>query len=142
MSGSELLVDVIRGWVADPSSAVEYAEEVEGRWAIRVRQEVRPYTTVWWTPGERSIRFEAYVLPLPSATPAAMLYQCLVRNRDTWRVRFAVDRREGAVLLVGRIPVECLTRDELELALGEVYETIEVAYPSLVRLFGERETSP
>ncbi len=142
MSSSDLLAEVIAGWVADGDSAVEYAEEVDGRWAIRVRQGVRPFTTVWWHPGERSLRFEAYVLPLPPGDRSELLYQCLVRNRSTFRVRFAVDAREEAVLVVGRIPDEWVTRSELELALGEIYEAIEVAYPALVRAMGVRENSP
>ena len=70
------------------------------------------------------------------------MYQCLVRNRSMWRVRFAIDRRQDAVVLVGRLPAECVDRLELELALGEIYETIEVAYPALRRAWGERENSP
>ncbi len=142
MSTAELLADVIADWVADPEGAVEYAEQVDGRWAIRLRQEVRPYTTVWWTPGERSLRFEAYVLPLPSSDPAGLLRQCLVRNRSMWRVRFGIDPRQDAIVLTGRVPIECVNRLELELILGEVYDTVEVAYPALVRARGERENSP
>jgi hypothetical protein len=42
-------------WLEDPDSSVEYAEEVECRWAVRMRQEVRDATTVWFDVGERSL---------------------------------------------------------------------------------------
>ena len=57
----------IQQWIADPESSVEYAEELEGRWAVRMRQQVRDATTIWFTIGERSLEYEAYVIPAAEA---------------------------------------------------------------------------
>lgn len=141
MSTADVLAAVVADWVNDPESAVEYAEEVDGRWAIRVRQVARPFTTVWWELGERSLRFEAYVLPLPPDGAEGLLRQCLIRNHTGWRVRFAIDRRQQAVVLGGRIPVERVDPPELDFILGELYETLEVSYPALVRAWTDREKS-
>lgn len=130
----------IAAWVEDPESAVEYAEEVEGRWAVRMRQQVRDATTVWFEVGERSLWFEAYVLPAPPS-PAGVHRQALVRNVRAWRAFFAVDG-EGAIVLRGRLAADRVTMDELDRVLGEVFETIELAFRPMVQAgFGVRENS-
>lgn len=127
----EILEERITLWVDDPGSSVEYAEEVEGRWAVRMRQDVRDATTVWFEVGERSLQFEAYVMPEPLA-PTEVHRQALVRNARAWRCFFAVDA-EGAVVLRGRLSADRVTLDELDRVLGEVFETIELAFRPMIR---------
>jgi len=135
-----VLTERITLWLEDDESSVEYAEQVEGRWAVRMRQETRDATTVWFDIGERSLRFEAYVMPAP-ASPAEVHRQALARNARAWRCFFAVDD-EGAIVLLGRLPADRVTIDELDRVLGEVYETIEVAFRPMVRAgFPGRENS-
>ncbi len=131
--GRDLLVSVIEAWVADPESDVVYAEDVEGRWAVRMIQTVRDATTVWWDIGDRSIRAEAYVLPAPEANEGEVYRLCLVRNGSSWRTRFALDR-EGAVVIRGRIAVEEATAERLDLLLAEIYELVETTFRPLARL--------
>jgi hypothetical protein len=136
----QVLEERIRLWLEDQESSVEYAEEVEGRWAVRMRQEVRDATTVWFDVGERSLEFEAYVLPAPAAAPEVHR-QALVRNGRSWRCFFAVDS-EQAIVLRGRLAADSVTLDELDRVLGEIYETIEVAFRPMVRSgFPSREKS-
>lgn len=126
-----ILEERIRLWLQDEEGSVEYAEEVEGRWAVRMRQETRDATTVWFTVGERSLEFEAYVLPEPRA-PAEVHRLALKRNARAWRCFFALDA-ENAVVLRGRLAAERVTIQELDSVLGEVYETIELAFRPMVR---------
>lgn len=136
----EVLEERIRLWLDDEASSVEYAEEVEGRWAVRMRQETRDATTVWFDVGERSLLFEAYVLPAPLA-PAEVHRQALVRNARAWRAFFAVDG-EGAIVLRGRLAADRVTLEELDRVLGEVFDTIELAFRAMVRAgFPGREKS-
>jgi hypothetical protein len=136
----EVLEERIRAWLEDPTSSVEYAEDVEGRWAVRMRQDVRDATTVWFDIGQRSLQFEAYVMPAP-LMPAEVHRQALVRNARAWRCFFAVDG-EGAIVLRGRLSADRVTLDELDRVLGEVFETIEIAFRPMVRAgFPSREKS-
>lgn len=140
-SPPEVLERTIRGWVDDGDSAVEYAERVDDRWAVRMRQGVRDATTVWWTVGERSVRAEALVIPPPAPDGCREVYrQCLVRNGSAWRCSFALDE-EGAVVLRARVPVERVDELELELVLGEIYEAIEVSFRPLIDAAFGREKS-
>lgn len=127
----EVLEERIRLWLEDEDGSVEYAEEVEGRWAVRMRQETRDATTVWFTVGERSLEFEAYVLPEPQA-PAEVHRLALKRNARAWRCFFALDA-ENAVVLRGRLAANRVTVQELDRVLGEIYETIELAFRPMVR---------
>lgn len=136
----EILEERIRLWVEDPSSSVEYAEEVDRRWAVRMRQDVRDATTVWFDVGERSLQFEAYMMPAPPS-PGEVHRQALVRNARAWRCFFAVDA-EGAIVVRGRLAADRVTLEELDRVLGEVFETIEIAFRPMVRAgFPSREKS-
>lgn len=136
----EVLEERIRLWLEDEEGSVEYAEEVEGRWAVRMRQETRDATTVWFDIGERSLEFEAYVLPEPPAAEEVHR-QALVRNARAWRCFFALDA-ENAVVLRGRLPSDRVTVSELDKVLGEIYETIEFAFRPMARAgFPGREKS-
>jgi hypothetical protein len=95
----------IAEWVEDPGSDVVYAEEVEGRYAVRMRQTVRDATTVWFTVGQRSLTAEAYVLPHLEHPEGAH--------------RLALFRKVSA--------------EELSYVLAEIYQTIELSFRSLLR---------
>lgn len=140
MSMRAILEERIRLWLDDEEGSVEYAEEVEGRWAVRMRQETRDATTIWFTIGQRSLEFEAYVLPEPRE-PAGVHRQALARNARAWRCFFALDA-ENAVVLRGRLATDLVTVEELDRVLGEVYETIELAFRPMARTgFPGREKS-
>jgi hypothetical protein len=135
----ELVATVTERWLADPDSDVVWCGDHEGRRGVRMRQTVRDLTTVWFDVGARTVRLEAYVLPKPLGSGAEVYRQALVRNVGTRRIHFALDRL-GDLVLVGRIPVGEVSEEELELALGEVYELIEVSFPGLVTAGIGRET--
>ncbi|MGH8957765.1 MAG: hypothetical protein ACRDVK_03725 [Acidimicrobiia bacterium] len=118
-------------WVNDPSSDVVYAEEVEGRVAVRMRQTVREATTVWFTLGQRSLVAEAYVLPALER-PERAHRLALIRNYGSFRVNFALDS-EDALVLRARIRNELVTAEELSYVLAEIYQTIEVSFRPLLR---------
>ena len=136
----DVLEERIRLWLEDPESSVEYSEELDGRWAVRMRQDTRDATTVWFEVGERSLWFEAYVMPAP-VDPSEVHRQAMVRNATAWRCFFAVDR-EGAIVLRGRLAAASVSLDELDRVLGELFETIELAFRPMVRAgFPNREKS-
>ena len=139
MDMREVLENRIATWLDDSGSSVEYAEYVEGRWAVRMGQETRDVTTVWFTVGQRSLEYEAYVLPAGEGT-ADLFRQALQRNMRGWRTFFALDA-EGGLVLRGRLHHRQVTDAVLDMALGELYETIEVGFRPLLRaMLSGRET--
>lgn len=139
-SPSGLVGAVTDAWAADADGDVVWAGDHEGRRGVRMRQTVRDFTTVWFGVGDRWLTVEAYVLPGPPFNRELVFRQALVRSYSTRRMHFALDP-DGDLVLTGRVPVEEVTGEELELILGEVYETVEVAFKPLVRLAFSREKS-
>ena len=131
-AAERLVAEVAERWVADPANDVVYTEYHDGRRAVRVAQQVRDFTTIWFEVGDRSVRFEAYVLPVPPETAAEVHRQALFRNFMTWRVHFAIDPT-GELYLRGRADLDRLDPSELEAVLAEVYELIEVSFRPLLR---------
>lgn len=134
---ADVLAATVARWVDDPESAVEYSEVVAADngsdyLVIRMRQDVRDYTSVWFQVGERSLRTEAYVLPAPPSEESPVFRQCLVRNQRAWRAHFMVGA-DGGLVLAARTAIEHVTELELELLLAEIYEAIEVSFRPLIR---------
>jgi hypothetical protein len=137
----ELLEQVTLEWVADPESEAVWAGEHETRWGIRLRQQAREATTIWFDVGELTVQFEAYLLPAPPRQPAEVYRQSLRRNLTAWPAAIALDP-DGDLIIVGRIPISGLSRSEIDRAVGAVYELVELSFPALIRAgFGSREKS-
>lgn len=128
-----LVEETTAAWVADPESDVVWCGEYDGRWGIRMAQQCRDFTTVWFTIGERTVRFEAYLLPSPPP-PAADTYRfCLARNWRSWPASIAIDS-QGDLFVIGRIGLDRLSHQTLDEAVGAVYETIELSFRPLLSL--------
>ena len=133
MSPSELLASITRAWVDDPDSDVVWTGEHEDRWGLRMAQQTRDFTTVWFAVGEITIGFEAYLLPPPRYNQAEVLAYCLKRNYRSWPAYIAADDR-GELYVRGRIPIANLTEADIETAVGSIYELIEISFRPLLKL--------
>ncbi len=126
-----LIIDVTNAWVEDETSSVVWAGSHEGRWGIRMAQENRDFTTLWFDIGERTVRLEAYLLPQPHRARDEVYRQALIRNWSSWPVWIALDRL-GDLHVVGRIPLTDLRVDTLDGAVGAVYELVDVSFRRMV----------
>lgn len=123
---------IVRDWEADPELPVEYCEEVDGRWAVRVSQQSRDATTVWLDVGERTVSLEAYVLPAPPHGIEEVYRQLLFRNGSARLSRFAIDR-DGEIYVRARVPLEWADADGLGAVFAEITEQIDLAFRPLLR---------
>ena len=130
---SRRLGAVFGSWVDDPDSDVVAAELVEERWAVRMAQQTRDFTTVWVTPDELTVGFEAYVLPAPPRRLEEVYRLLLFRNRRPWRVRFAVDQG-GDIYLLGRVEAALATEETLQYVFAEIYELVDLSFRPLLRI--------
>lgn len=125
---------------ADSNEAIEAIDrgaKGEGpddlRWYVRMRGEAKDHTTIWMTLGQRTLRYEAYVMPAPEENVAAVYEQALRRNEKLVGAHFAIGV-EDALFLRGEIPVAALTEAELDRIIGSIYAYVEQSFPSLIRL--------
>jgi hypothetical protein len=113
--------------------AVDRSTDQEIRWYVRMSGQEKEFTTVWLTLGQRTLRFETYVMPAPEEN-AQLLYESLLRrNEKLVGAHFSIGQ-EDAVFLRGEIPVAALNEEELDRAIGTLYSTVEQSFGALIRI--------
>jgi hypothetical protein len=119
-------------------AAVDRDAEVRRRWYVRMTGEEKSVTTVWLSLGQRTIRYETYVLPAPEENHATFYEHLLRRNDALVGAHFSVGA-EDAVYLRGELPVAALVEAELDRVLGTLYATVEQCFrPALAIGFASR----
>lgn len=126
---------------ADPESDIVWAGVYEAKPGLRMRQTCREATTIWFTVGELTVGFEAYLLPAPDHDAAAVYRHCLVRAYRSWPATLAIGP-DGGIHVIGRIPLDALNESRLDEAIAAVYEVVEMSFLQLIALgYGPREKS-
>ncbi len=105
----------------------------EPRWYVRMIGDDKDFITVWLTLGQRTLRYETYVMPAPEEHREAVLEMLLRRNDQLVGVHFSIGQ-EDAVYLRGEIPDAALSDTELDRVLGTVYVAVESNFRALLRL--------
>jgi Putative bacterial sensory transduction regulator len=132
----ELQID---GWLHRMASAdsvvsgVGRDEDAPRRWFVRMRGEAKEITTVWISLGQRTIRYETYVMPAPEENQVQLYEQLLRRNERLVGAHFSIGV-EDAVFLRGELPLAALTEDELDRVVGSLYAYVEQVFPAAIRL--------
>jgi hypothetical protein len=141
LGGMEAAMD---GWLAVAQtehpliSSVERDVEIPRRWYVRLRGEEKDVTTIWLTLGQRTLRYETYVMPAPEENHTEFYEHLLRRNDNLVGVHFSIGA-EDAVFLRGELPVAALDAAELDRILGTLYATVEQCFrPALAIGFASR----
>ena len=71
---------------------------------MRLRGEDKDFTTVWLTLGQRTLRYETYVMPAPEENDGALYEHLLRRNERLVGAHFSIGI-EDAVFLRGELGV-------------------------------------
>jgi hypothetical protein len=113
--------------------AVDRGEDDEIRWFVRMRGEEKEFTTIWLTLGQRTLKYETYVMPAPEEN-AEILYDMVLRRNDRLvGVHFSIGA-EDAIFLRGELPLHALNEAELDRIVGTIYATVERTFPTLIRV--------
>lgn len=122
----------------DVVMAVDRGEPGQRRWYVRLRGEERETLAVWFTVQQRTLAYEAYVMPAPEEGHAKLYEYLLRRNPSLYGASFAIGA-EDAVYLVGQFPAEAVTDAELDRILGSLYAWVERHFrPALAIGFASR----
>ena len=120
--------------------AIDRAEGDDIRWYVRMRGEEKEFTTIWITLGQRTLRYETYVMPSPEENAAELYESVLRRNERLVGAHFSIGA-EDAIFLRGELPLALVCEPELDRIVGTVYDIVERAFPSLIRIgFASRFT--
>jgi hypothetical protein len=116
-----------------PIEAIDRGEGDERRWFVRLRGEDKDFTTVWLTLGQRTLRYETYVMPAPEEN-AEQLYEHVLRRNDRLvGVHFSIGI-EDAIFLRGELPNRAVDEAELDRIVGTLYATVEQTFRGLLRI--------
>ena len=127
----EWLASIAAGWL--PVEAIERGEGEERRWYVRLRGDDKDFTTVWLTLGQRTLRYETYVMPAPEENDGALYEHLLRRNERLVGAHFSIGI-EDAVFLRGELPLVALSEVELDRVIGTLYATVEQCFQGLLRI--------
>ena len=92
--------------------------------------EEKDFTTVWLTLGQRTLRYETYVMPAPEENRQAVMELLLRRNDTLVGAHFSIGD-EDAIYLRGELPDVAVDDDELDRVLGTLYTTVEANFRPL-----------
>ena len=113
--------------------AVDHADGDEQRWYVRLRGDEKEHITVWLTLGQRTLRYEAYVMPAPQENVAQVYEMALRRNEKLVGAHFAIGV-EDALFLRGELPVAVVCAAEVDRIVGSIYAYAEQSFPAMIRL--------
>ena len=117
----------------NPVIAAVDRDPTERRWFVRLRGEEKDFTTVWLTLGQRTLRYETYVMPAPEENAADLYEYCLRRNEKLVGAHFSIGL-EDAVFLRGELPLQLLDEDELDRVIGSLYAYVEQCFRPAMRI--------
>ena len=128
----------IDGWLASLAAENDRIIAIDRdadaiRWYVRMRGDDKEFTTVWLTLGQRTLRYETYVMPRPEENDAELYEHLLRRNDRLVGAHFSIGI-EDAIFLRGEMPVGQVTQDELDRVLGTLYADVEQCFQSLLRI--------
>ncbi len=127
----------IDGWLDELAEAYEHiaavgrSDDGERRWFVRMTGEEKDITAAWLWVGQRTLRYETYVMPAPEENDAQLYAQLLRRNDQLVGAHFSIGA-EDAVFLRGEIPVGSVDLDALDQLLGTLYATVEQCFRALL----------
>jgi hypothetical protein len=126
-------------WLAELAAAnpaVEAVDRGDGdelRWYVRLRGDEKEHITIWLTLGQRTLRYEAYVMPVPQENLTQVYEMALRRNEKLVGAHFAIGV-EDALFLRGELPLGAVDAEEVDRIVGSIYAYVEQSFPTLIRL--------
>ena len=133
------LEGAITGWLLDMKArnetivAVDRGEIGERRRYVRMRGEEKEFTTVWLTLGQRTLKYETYVMPAPEENAEQLYEHLLRRNESLVGAHFSIGI-EDAMFLRGEMPLRLVDEEELDRVIGTLYATVERIFPVIIRI--------
>ena len=115
------------------STGLEWRAETPTRFTVDLPGEYKRQTTTTLDVGEHSLRVSAFVVRHPDENHAGMHRWLLERNARLAGVAFTIDPA-GDVYLVGRLPLACVTEDEIDAVLGRVLDATDSSFNTLLEL--------
>lgn len=123
--------DVVRNYLT--TSGLDWESPAPGTFVVTLPGEHKLQTTTALSLGDHALTINAFVARNPDENHEGVYRWLLERNRRLYGVAFAIDHL-GDVYLVGRVPLEGVTPEELDRLLGSVLENADGSFNTLLEL--------
>lgn len=140
LTSLEALEAFVDRWLGDQLlenpmvAAVDRDTEGSRQWFVRVNGEAKDTFTIRFHLGQRTLRYETYVMPAPEENQGQFYAHLLERNLHLFGAAFAIGE-EGAIFLRGALHNELITTDgELDRVLGSLYAWVEQYFHPALRI--------
>ena len=132
------LDELIEGWLAAQlaeNDAVDGVERIAGehQWYVRLHGDEKATFGIVFELGQRTLRYETYLMPAPLENAAELYEHLLRRNLKLYGAAFAIGE-EDALFLVGQLANAHVDEDELDRILGSLYEWVEAFFRPAMRI--------
>lgn len=111
----------------------EFEETAAGCFVVVLPGEKKQLTTCSLIVGDHSLSINAFVCRHPDENREGVHAWLLERNLRTFAVSFAIDKL-GDIYLVGRLPLQAVTPEELDRVLGAVLEYADGSFNTILEL--------
>ena len=115
------------------AAVVEDVESEADRWFVRVNGDAKDVYSVWFELGQRTLRYETYVMPSPEENHAAFFEQLLRRNNSFRELAFTIGD-DDAIFLKGRIDLRHVDGEALDRILGSIYAAVEQCFQPALKI--------
>ena len=103
------------------------------RWFVRLQGEAKEFTTIWIALGQRTLRYEAYLMPAPEENHEQLYEHLLRRNERLVGAHFAIGV-EDAIILRGELPLVAVSEAEVDRVIGSLFAYVEQCFPAAIRI--------
>ena len=127
----------------------DWEPDTESSWYIRMDGESKKGISMILRLGERTLQVESYFVRAPEEERRAEAYRWILQRNLRQYLRFACDD-DGAIHLVGQVPLACVDADELDRLVGSVLEYqdtnwmafLELAFPKTLEAVRQGKPVP
>jgi Putative bacterial sensory transduction regulator len=132
------LTTLVEDWLATQlaeNPTVQGVERIEGarHWYVRLRGEQKETFGVVFELGQRTLRYDTYLMPAPQEHAGDLYEHLLRRNLKLYGCQLAIGA-EDAIYLVGQLDVRAIDEGELDRILGTLYLATEQFFRPAMRI--------
>jgi hypothetical protein len=125
--------DAVEAFLTDHAPQVPAERIGEGRWFLRLAGERKLGIGVHLVVGDRTLRVESFFMRAPEEQRERLYHDLLVRQAGTYVLRFTLDE-SGDLFVIGQIPLQAVTIQEVDRIVGTILEVCDTAYLPAVEI--------
>lgn len=130
-------------------NSFDWEPDGDSAWYVRMDGENKKGISMILRAGDKTLQVESYFIRAPESERQSEAYRWILQRNLRQYLRFACDD-EGAIHLVGQVPLECCDEEELDRLVGSVLEYqdlnfrpfLEIGFPKALQAIKEGKPIP